>query len=191
MMVPIDNIRIGNRLRQVRPEHVAYLADSIEHIGLQSPISVASGTSKRPDGGSDVTFNLVAGLHRLEAYRSLGLVEIEAAIVQMDSDERALWEIDENLCRAELTELERGEHLLRRKELYERKWPDSKAGAAQAAGMNRAVGNNVGDNLSPTFTEDTAEKIGITDRTVQRSISRARRIDEKVRGSGSHDPGYR
>ena len=181
MMVPIENIRSGNRLRQVRPEHVAHLAESIARIGLQSPISVHSGVAKRENGGSDISFELVAGLHRLEACKSLGLVEIEAAIVQMDSDERALWEIDENLCRAELTELERGEHLLRRKELYERKWPDSKAGAAQAAGMNRAVGNNVGEKFSPTFTEDTAAKIGITDRTVQKSISRARRIDERVR----------
>src|SRR6266496_935703 len=37
-----------------------------------------------------------------------------------------LWEIDKKKqCRAELTELERREHLLRRKELYEKKWPPS------------------------------------------------------------------
>ena len=37
------------------------------------------------------------------------------------------------------------------------------------------------DNLSSTFTEDTAAKVGLDQRTVQRSIRRARDIDEKVR----------
>lgn len=181
MLLNIEHIEVGGRLRAARPERVAALAESIAKLGLQSPISVVSGVGKRGNGGSDVVFALVAGLHRLEACKSLGLVEIEATVVQMDDDERLLWEIDENLCRAELTELERGEHLLKRKEIYERKWPQSKAGAAQAAGMNRALGHDVTENSSATFAEDTAAKVGVTDRAIRQSIRRARKIDPKVR----------
>ena len=181
MILAIDLVEVGHRFRQVRPERVAQLAESIAKLGLQSPISVAHGVATRSDGGSDASFRLVAGLHRLEACKSLGLVEIEASIVQMDDDERLLWEIDENLCRADLTELERGEHLLKRKEIYERKWPQARAGAAQAAGMNRAVGN-VAENISVTsFASDTADKAGVTERAIRQSIRRVRKIDEKVR----------
>src|SRR6185312_15831820 len=122
----------------------------------------------------DATFTLVAGLHRLEACKSLGLVEIEASIVQMDDDERLLWEIDENLCRADLTELERGEHLLKRKEIYERKWPETKRG-----------GNYQNGQFGPTdavaFVADAAAKTDASETAVKRSIRRARKIDEKVR----------
>ena len=39
----------------------------------------------------------------------------------VDDLDRQLWEIDENLCRAELTEIARGEHLKRRKEIFDAK----------------------------------------------------------------------
>jgi len=174
MILAIDLVEVGHRFRQVRPERVAQLAESIAKLGLQSPISVAHGVATRSNGGSDASFRLVAGLHRLEACKSLGLVEIEASIVQMDDDERLLWEIDENLCRADLTELERGEHLLKRKEIYERKWPETKRG-----------GNYQNGQFGPTdtvaFVADAAAKTDASETAVKRSIRRVRKIDEKVR----------
>jgi ParB family transcriptional regulator, chromosome partitioning protein len=181
MLLKISDIRIGRRLRAPRPAVIAELAENIGRIGLQMPISVSSGVSKLESGGSGVSFDLVAGLHRLEACRSLGHEEIEATIVQMDADERVLWEIDENLCRADLTELERGEHLVKRKEIYERKWPQTRVGAAQASGMNRALGNVAEISSATSFSVDTAEKVGVTDRTIRQSIRRASKIDSKVR----------
>lgn len=47
--------------------------------------------------------------------------------------------------------------------------------------MNRALGNDVAENSSATFAEDTAAKVGVTDRAIRQSIRRARKIDEKVR----------
>lgn len=62
-----------------------------------------------------------------------------------------------------------GNLLLRRKEIYETLHPETKAGTAQAIGMNKAVGNNVAEKFSATsksFVDDTAEKLGVTPRTV-------------------------
>jgi hypothetical protein len=98
----------------------------------------------------------------------------------MDDDERTPWAIDENLIRADLSELERGEHLLQRKVIYERKWPQSKAATGSDLAQKRW--GDATDKLSTaSFAEDTAAKIGITDRDVRRSIRRVREIDEKVR----------
>jgi ParB family chromosome partitioning protein len=167
----------------LRPDQVAVLAESIATIGLQQPITVR--TASWPDE-STVNYvdgyEVVAGLHRLEACRSLGHTEIDAQIFTLAEAQRQLWEIDENLCRAELTELERGEHLLKRKEIYEWLRPETKAGIAQAAAMNRAVGNNVTGNLPATsFAAETAEKTGLDQSTVRRSIRRAERIAPEVR----------
>jgi hypothetical protein len=47
----------------------------------------------------------------------------------------------------------------RRKEIYEALHPETRAGVAQAAGMNRAIGRgDVGAENAPTFTKATARK---------------------------------
>ena len=91
------------------------LAASMASIGLQSPITVWV-----PDESKIV---LVAGAHRLAAAKSLGWEYIDALEISLDGDERELWEIDENLCRSELTDAEKREHLRRRKALWEQRQP--------------------------------------------------------------------
>ncbi|WP_081441834.1 MULTISPECIES: hypothetical protein [Thermoanaerobacterium] len=44
------------------------------------------------------------------------------------------------------------------KDLYEAKYPETKAGIKCAYGMNKASGYNVDDKMTPTFAEDTANK---------------------------------
>src|SRR6185312_7534432 len=117
MQVQIADIEVGKRIRSLRESVVTELVESIGRLGLQQPISVATGIKRKEGDADGISFALVAGNHRLEACKRLGLVEIEARIVQFSDPERELWEIDENLCRADLSELERGEHLARRKEL--------------------------------------------------------------------------
>jgi ParB-like chromosome segregation protein Spo0J len=104
--VPVAKIRVGERSRALREEAVASLVESIKSIGLQTPISVQIDESSR-----DERYLLVAGLHRLEACRRLGVAHIDARIVDLDETERRLWEISENLHRAELTVTERSEHI--------------------------------------------------------------------------------
>lgn len=180
MQIAIDRIRVGSRLRSVVAGKVEQLAESIAALGLQTPITVAEKV-EYPSGQAQTVYLLIAGAHRLEAHKSLGLTEIEAAVSSLGEAERQLWEIDENLCRADLTELEQGEHLLKRKEIYEWWRPETKQHVAGAVAANAAMGNATDKLAAASFAADTAAKTGIDERSVRRSIRRAKEIDEKVR----------
>jgi len=169
MLVKIDEIIIGENRRSVNPERVKELAASIQEIGLLNPITITEDK------------HLVAGLHRIEAYKLLGRTEIEATVVSLSELDAELAQIDENLIRNELTVLERAEQLKRRKEIYEAKYPESRAGVKRAIGMHKVLGHNVSDIVSPTFTEDTASKIGVSPRSVQRDVQIAEDLAEEVK----------
>jgi ParB-like chromosome segregation protein Spo0J len=168
----------------LREESLELLMDSIREIGLQTPISV-----KRDDLPTGYDFEesylLVAGAHRLEACRRLGKETIEAVVTTLNDFDRKIWEIDENLIRADLTVLEQSEHIAARKEIYEQKHPQTRRGGAIAANaeMGRKInGLDATDKLSvASFTADTASKTGLDERTVQRSIQRAAKIAAPVR----------
>lgn len=102
MPITIADIDIPDERREVNSASVKRLADSIEKIGLRHPITV------REKGDRYV---LVAGRHRIEAYRRLEREHIPASIVKMTNDDARLWEIAENLHRAELTKLERDDNI--------------------------------------------------------------------------------
>ena len=104
-IVNLDFIKIGPRHRELREEQVSSLIQSIAKIGLKTPVTVRQATPE------DDMF-LVAGAHRLEACKRLFMDEIEAFVIENDDEEDArMWEIAENLHRAELTALERDEHV--------------------------------------------------------------------------------
>ena len=50
--------------------------------------------------------------------------------------------------------------------------------------MNKVLGYNVDDIVSPTFTADAAAKIGATGRTVRHEVQIAANIAEPVKGRG-------
>lgn len=100
---PVDAIDVSDRMRdRCDDDTVVRLMDSIQRIGLQTPISV------RWVGDS---LMLVAGRHRLEAVRRLGWDMVDCIMLTGTDDEARMWEIAENLHRAELTVLERDEHI--------------------------------------------------------------------------------
>jgi len=105
-----SEIIVGKRMRPLNAERVADLERSIGALGLQHLITVRY-TDNKPTPLSAVDHArqavLIAGAHRLQAVKNLGWSEIP--IREFDGDDRAarMWEIAENLHRAELTELER------------------------------------------------------------------------------------
>jgi hypothetical protein len=102
MPITIDDIDIPDSRREVNAAAVKRLADSIDKIGLRHPITVREKGDR---------YILVAGRHRLEAYRKMGIEHIPATICKMTNDDARLWEIAENLHRAELTKLERDDNI--------------------------------------------------------------------------------
>ena len=71
---------------------------SIAAIGLQSAPTVVE---------RDGRYLLVAGRHRLEALKLLGVESVLVRVVDFDDVEARMWTIRENLHRAELTVLQR------------------------------------------------------------------------------------
>lgn len=167
--VAISDIQIGARLRQVKDAKVREISESIAQVGLLSPVELTE------------EFKLVFGRHRLAAVQRLGWTTIPANIRAYDSLHAELAEIDENLYRNELTVLEQGEHLERRKEIYEALNPNAKAEARRAAGMNKALGNNVAPVSGATFVESVEALTGKSKSAIKEEIQIARDIAEPVK----------
>ena len=89
----------------------------------------------------------MAGLHRLEAVKLLSWTEVECTITDLNGLTAELAELDENFARANLSPLEIGDLYRRRKDIYEMLYPETRAGTAQALGMNKAKGQR--DRLPP------------------------------------------
>jgi len=110
--VALTNISVGeDRLRKLDPNLVDTLADSMRERGQLQPISLRHRQGK---------YELISGLHRLEAARKLGWKTMHAVIdYKSTTADMFLAEIDENLIRGELSESERAIHVAKRKELNE------------------------------------------------------------------------
>jgi ParB family chromosome partitioning protein len=106
-LIDTQSIIIGSRVRSLNEGAIAPLMASLSRIGMRTPITV------RTVSDDDFPENiLVTGLHRLEAAKRLGWEEIECFVVDHESEDLArMWEIAENLHRAELTVLERDEQV--------------------------------------------------------------------------------
>jgi ParB family chromosome partitioning protein len=102
--IKIKDIVFRDRLRPVRPENVAKLAESLKTLGQTRAITV------RPDPERDGKFSGIAGDTLIEAAKSLNWTRIRADIMECTEVEARLWEAMENLYRAELTALEEAEH---------------------------------------------------------------------------------
>lgn len=170
LLLPLDKIRLGRRLRETCPDAVTTLAASMDRIGLLCPIVVTA------------THVLVAGAHRLAAARSLGWKAIAATVLDIDERAAIVAEIDENLVRNELTALEQCEHLAERKRLYEEMHSVAQHGGARSRSTGQLV------HLKPSFADATAEQIHESARNVRRSIAIASALRKVVRDQIRHLP---
>jgi ParB-like nuclease domain len=95
--IPVDEIKVAGKRRQVNPEKVNDLKESVAKLGLRTPLTIRNVRGKR---------YLITGLHRWEAVKALGWEKVPCVYIRGGKKLARLWEISENLHRAELTRLE-------------------------------------------------------------------------------------
>ena len=166
MFVKIENIVVHKRLRDIDTDKVKELADSIKEVGLLCPVLVTKENV------------LVAGNHRLEAYKLLGEEEIEANVIDKTTLLIELAEIDENLIRNELHFIEEGNHLSRRKEIYEELYPKTKQGGDR---KSTEIKQRLAPLEKPSFVTDTASKTGKSERTVREELQISNNISQELK----------
>ena len=165
VLLELDRIDLGDRLRTVKGAVVQYLAESMKLHGLQYPIQV------RIDGDR---YTVVSGAHRVQGARLLAWSHIEAFVLDLlDEDTLALLEIDENLMRAELNPLDRGVFMARRKEIYERLYPETKRGGDRRSSNYQ---DQNPDSPHKGFVEATSTFTPFSPWTIRRAL----RIGEKI-----------
>ena len=163
VLVELDAIDFGERLRNVNQAAVGHIAESIRRHGLQNPVQVRPLAEDR--------YGLIAGAHRCQAMRSLGQNKIEAFVLDhLDADQMDLLEIDENLMRSELHPLDRGRFLFRRKRIHERLYPATRHG-----GDRKSVERQAGERPK-SFVNETASFTPFSPWTIRRAL----RIGEKI-----------
>ena len=166
MRMKISEIKINPGRRDTQQRNVEELARSIAAVGLMNPITITQDNT------------LIAGLHRLEAVKLLGWTEIECVVSEADGLQAELAEIDENFVRAGLSHRELGDLLLRRKELYEAIHPETRQGQ-----RNGQTAKNANSSLLETksFAQDTADKLGVSKRTVEQLVQTARDLTPEAK----------
>lgn len=166
--IAVAEIDAAGRLRSVDDGYASFLAENIQQVGrLRQPVEVCIVKK----GG----YRLVAGGHRLAAVRKLGWTEVQAFVFEMTTAEAELAEVDENLIRHDLNPLDRAVFLSKRKALYESLHPETKNGA------NGGKGGKTNENDTMSFSKDTAERVGLDPRTIQRAVFIATRLHGAVK----------
>lgn len=166
MRLSIKEIQVKEGRRSLDTCHVGELADSIREIGLLNPLTI------------DRDNFLIAGLHRLEAVKRLGWTEVDCTVSSLEGLSAELAEIDENIVRSDMSTLEYGEILLRRKEIYETLHPETKRGMRNG---QTSKSDKMSFLETKSFAQDTAEKLGVVPRTVERQIQTAKNLTQEAK----------
>jgi ParB-like chromosome segregation protein Spo0J len=168
--VPLHLIHANPHARAVDQTHVGKLAGSLLEIGLLEPVLARSL--------GDASYEVMAGLHRVEAFRKLGRQTIPAIIREADDLLAELVLIDENLRRLDLSPAERTIATMRRKAIYVQLHPETAHGGDRKS--SRQVGDLNEGRPVERFTKATAEATRIGERTIQRDAARGEKLGEAV-----------
>ena len=168
--IPIEDITIPRGRRKPEESRVKSVARSIQEVGLLHPIVL------------NESYRLIAGRTRLESAILLGWKTIDATIMDVDELHAELAEIIENLERSNLTGLEEVQALKRMKDIYLSLHPETRAGVAGAAASNAVQGKGDATDIMSvaSFSRETADKTGKTERTIRRDIATAEHLSEEA-----------
>ncbi len=109
--VALNQILIPENYRPCQQEHVRALAASMNTpAGLRTPITVWKSDGQG-EGVSRGRWVLIAGRHRLEAAKSLNWTHIDSLKMNGTLQQARRWHLEENLIRADLSVLDRADHI--------------------------------------------------------------------------------
>src|ERR1700728_1640923 len=168
----LSQIEIPPTARPYNATAVVELSRSIAAIGLQSAPTVIEREGR---------FVLVAGRHRIEALKLLGISSVLVRCVDFDDVEARMWTISENLFRAELTVSQRAEQVAEYAKLAAEKRDAEKPW--QVAQVSGGRGKEGGESLA-------ARDLGITREEVRRAkaiASLAEQTKQAARDAGLDD----
>lgn len=170
--LPLASIEVGtDRARDLDPAWAEGLAGSIREQGLMQPIVVRRISSNMLAAGA---FGLVAGLHRLEAFRLLGRETIPAVLSEAETADAAkLAEVMENLARNELIALDRCHHLFELKQVWERLYPQARHGGDRKSEKIKAQSLRFDPDAPEIFgfARANAEHIGLSKRSIEQAVN--------------------
>ena len=158
--ISIALIRQNVHARAIDEKAVVKIAESIKSIGLKTPITVRPMqivVNCQPKDGYEV----VSGQHRLEAIKMLGLEEIDCFVTEDDETACRMWEISENLHRAELPQIDRDKLVAEWGRLVGKE--DKTAQVAQFSKVGAGRGNKGGES-------EVARQLGLDRDDVRRAF---------------------
>ncbi len=156
--IPLDEIHVEGRLREVRDVFVENLIIMAEDTGITTPIHVRKVQGR---------YVLIDGAHRLTAARRIGMPDIAALVVECRADEARAMEASNNLGAARMTPLQTAAFVASWKRDYYTMHPERKPGTFKG---NQHTGKVVEEIIS--LTTCIADAFGITERQA-RNILRA------------------
>jgi ParB family chromosome partitioning protein len=157
-----DQVIVADRLRAIDADYVELLANSMAESGQHTPIQVGPAEA-------DGRHRLIAGAHRVAAAK-LANITLNARVFTGNALQQRMLEIDENLLRRELSELDRAVFLDERKRVWEALNPGTGMGKASPKKNDK----NVVLFHAGAFSEDAAKRLQLSRRQVERFVARAR-----------------
>jgi hypothetical protein len=146
--INLDRVEIIGERRPLNEKKLRAIAASMDRIGLQTPITVRCQKKR---------VILVSGWYRLAAAKRLGWDAIPSVELYGENVDARTWQLHENLCRADLTVLERAEHIEEQRKLVQQK---SEGGQVAPPG---------GHQPKDVGVKKTAKALGLTREEVRRS----------------------
>ena len=173
-IIPLKDIFVPERLREVEEEQALIIAQSIVEHGLINPISVRATPAK-----TGFKFTLIAGAHRMRAFEINDETEIEALVFKADAAEGQLLEITENLFRNELSVIDRAIFVQSYREIWEQKHGKIEAGRpGNRINLIQLISEEA---TATTFAQHVADRMGISVPAYKRLNQIAQNLNSNLR----------
>jgi hypothetical protein len=156
--IPVSDIDVVARQREIDPVHVAEIMDSISQQDLFQPIGVQPYQQ-----GIGTRYKLVWGAHRLEAFKCLSRDLVPAKVIADEASESycQMLEIQENLARSDLTNAQRKAFAAKVLILKQQLKESGEIGDDQVAVLH------IGDKMERNWIATASKEMNVPERTMR------------------------